>query len=145
MVLELARRRPTSVQQLERIRGLETSTVKRQGARLLALIAESARLPKEKWPSEKPRPPRLTPGQEAMADLLMCSLRLLADRNHIAPAALASRRDLERLTAGERDLEILRGWRGALAGRALLQVLAGDCAPLVVDGELTLDCPGAGT
>ena len=73
------------------------------------------------------------------------SLRLLADRNRIAPAALASRRDLERLAAGERDLEILSGWRGALAGRALLQVLAGDCAPLVADGELTLDCPGAGS
>ena len=145
VLLELARRRPTGIQQLERIRGLEASTVKRQGARLLALIAEAVRLPKQQWPTDKPRPPRLTPAQEAMADLLMCSLRLLAEENHIAPAALASRRDLERLAAGESDLEILHGWRGALAGRTLLQVLAGDCAPLVADGELTLDCPGAGT
>lgn len=144
VLLELARRRPTSAQQLERIRGLEAATVKRHGAHLLELTAKAARLPKQKWPAEGARPPRLTAAQEAMADLLMCCLRLVAEENHIAPAALANRRDLERLAVGERDLEMLHGWRGALAGRTLLRVLAGECAPVVASGGLELDCRETG-
>jgi ribonuclease D len=139
VLLELARRRPDSLQQLERIRGLESATVKRQGTQLLEIVAQAVRLPKSQWPKEK-RPPRLTPEQEAMTDLLMCSLRLLADENHIAPAALASRKELERLATGDRDTELLHGWRGALAGRTLLRVMQGECAPLVSAGGLKLGC-----
>ena len=144
VLLELARRRPTSLQQLERIRGLEPATIKRHGARLLQLTEQASHLPKEQWPTDKARPPRLTPAQEAMADLLMCSLRLVAEKNHIAPAALASRKELEHLACGERDLEILHGWRGALAGHTLLQVLDGKCAPVVASGGLKLVCSDSG-
>lgn len=138
VLIELARRRPARTQQLERIRDLENATVKRHGDRLLKLIEQSSNLPKAQWPGERASPVRLSPNQEAIADMLMCCLRLLAEQHRIAPIALASRRELEQLVGGERELALLHGWRGQLAGRPLLQVLSGECAPRIRDGKLGL-------
>ena len=52
---------------------------------------------------------------------------------------MASRRDLERLVLGERDLEVLRGWRCALVGDDLLAALDGRLWPRLVDGRLRLE------
>ncbi len=145
VLLELARHQPEEIGQLERVRALEPGTIKRQGTALLKLIAEARQLPREQWPTGKQPPPRLSTNQEAMADLLICSLRLLAEQQHITPSALASRKDLERLITGERDLNILQGWRGMLAGGALLEVLEGRSAPQIREGRLVLSkSPGHG-
>jgi ribonuclease D len=137
-LLELTRRRPTDTAQLGRIRGLEPGTLKRHGTTLLKLIADAARLPKSAWPQEKPASPRLTPNQEAITDLLSCSLRLLADQAGITPTALASHKELERLVSGERELGILHGWRSNLAGAVLLEVLEGKLIPRMAEGKLSL-------
>jgi ribonuclease D len=137
-LLEMARRQPETLQQLERIRGMESGTIKRCGESLLQRIAAGRGLPKEQWPREKARPARLNPNQEARTDLLMCSLRLVAEQEGITPSAIASRKDLERLVAGERELEVLRGWRGRLFGDILLAVLDGEQLPLMKDGRLIL-------
>ena len=139
VLLELARRRPTELRQLERIRGLEAGTVQRKGKTLLKLIAEAASLPPGDWPMESAPPVRLDPNQEALTDLLMSGLRLIAEQCSITPATLASRRDLERLVAGERELNLLHGWRNALAGRSLLQILDGKLAPRLSQGHLVLE------
>ncbi len=138
VLLDLARRMPGEIRQLERIRGLESGTVKHFGETLLERIAEARKIPKEQWPEEKRRSPRLSINQEAMADLLMCSLRLLAAEEGITPSALASQGDIERLIHGERDLAILDGWRKLIAGDALLEVLAGRRAPRVEEGKIYL-------
>ncbi len=143
-LLELARRRPTEAAQLGRIRGLEQGTLKRHGATLARLIADAARKPESEWPRERSMPPRLTPNQEAITDLLSCSLRLLSDRAGITPSVLASRKELERLVTGERDLDLLHGWRRNLAGTALLEVLEGKQGPQMEGGELSLkSSPGS--
>jgi ribonuclease D len=138
VMLDLARHQPRSKDQLQRIRGLEGGTVKRRGEALLQLIELARQLPPEQWPQENRGPPRLSLNQEALTDLLMCSLRLLAETNAISPTALGNRKELERLVSGERELEILRGWRKSLAGEHLLQVLAGKTAPRIDRGRLAL-------
>lgn len=138
VLLDLARHQPQSMEQLKRIRGLEGGTLQRRGGTLLQIIDWSRQLPKAQWPRETGIPPRLSPNQDAVTDLLMCSLRLLAETNTISPTALSSRKELERMVSGERELEILRGWRGALAGETLLKVLAGKSVPRIKNGRLTL-------
>jgi ribonuclease D len=68
----------------------------------------------------------------------MCCLRLQAERESIAPSALATRRDLERLVSGDRELELLHGWRKVVAGDLLLDALEGRIAPRMVNGRLEL-------
>jgi len=141
-LLDMARRQPIELAQLQQIRGLEAGTLKRHGDHLLKRITAAQRLPKQQWPRLKRPPAQLSGNQEALTDLLMCALRLLAGQQQIAPAAVAGRKELEQLVAGERELDLLRGWRGTLAGRPLLQILAGERWPQLVDGVLRLsDAP----
>lgn len=142
VLTELARRQPQGITDLEKIRGLEAGAIKRWGDTLLRLIADAKALPKEQWPREKAKPTRLTPNQEAVTDLLMCCLRLQGEKESIAPSALAARRDLERLVSGDRELELLHGWRKLVAGELLVEVLEGRIAPRMVNGRLELHTTG---
>lgn len=122
VLLDLARRQPTSATQLARIRGLPAPVVESAGDKLLALIAAGMEAAPQ---ALAPQPQRLKPQQEPAVDLLMAALRAIAYEHDLSPGMLASRRDLERLVLGERDLVLLSGWRGRLCGRALLDVLEG--------------------
>jgi ribonuclease D len=138
VLIDLARRQPADLQKMQQIRGLEPGAVKRWGELILELIRESKQLPKEQWPREKRIPQKLNANQDALTDLLMAVLRLQADHHNITPSALCTRKELERLISGDRDLEILHGWRRALAGKVLLEVLEGRQRPVVVNGVLAL-------
>ncbi|MCP3869097.1 MAG: ribonuclease D [Gammaproteobacteria bacterium] len=137
-LLEIARHRPGDMKGLERIRGLEGGTLKRHGAELLDRIKTTAELPRSQWPREKNPPLRLTPNQEALTDLCMACLRVLSDTHKISPSAICNRRELEELVYGKADLDILKGWRGALAGQVLLKVLKGRCMPVIENGQLVI-------
>jgi ribonuclease D len=139
VLVELARRQPKDSKGLERIRGLEPGSIKRHGDTLTKLISQSRQLPKEQWPQAHVRGPRLSPNQEAITDLLQCCLRLVAEQEEITPSALASRKELEQLVTGNKDSELLHGWRKALVGDRLLQVLEGRAVPQLINGKLSLD------
>ncbi len=139
VLVDLSKRQPKNLSQLERIRGLEPGTIKRRGETLLALIAQAGKIPREDWPREKSTPPKPSPNQEALADLMMCALRLQASESGITHSALASRKDLERLIQGDRELDLVHGWRGALAGHTLVDVLEGRRQIRIVDGRVSID------
>jgi ribonuclease D len=138
VLIDLARRQPKNIKALERIRGLESGSIKRNGDVLLKLITQAKELPKENWPQAKKRLKSLTPNQEAMTDLLQSCLRIIAEQEEITPSALASRKDLESLVIGNEDTELLHGWRKALVGDALVEVLNGKTRPVVENGKLNL-------
>jgi ribonuclease D len=138
VLLDLARRQPRDLKSMEKIRGLEAGTVKRSGGALLLQIKTAQQSPRDQWPQEENKHKRLTPNQEAMTDLLMACLRLLAEQEEITPAAIANRRDLERLASGERELELMHGWRKTLAGGALVSILEGRLVPRIESGKLVI-------
>lgn len=142
VLADLARRQPKETAQLEKIRGLEAGSIRKQGETLLKLIADAKTLPKAQWPIDKKRAPKLSTQQEAMTDVLFCGLRLLASENQITPAAVATRKELEALVYGERELDILRGWRRVIAGNTLLQILEGKIWPAFSEGQLELQEAG---
>jgi ribonuclease D len=134
VMVDLARRLPARKDGLQKIRGLERGTVERHGQEILEEIAAARDLPPERWPSERSAP-RPSAAQDALADMLSAALRVLAEDREISPGAVAARADLERLAMGERDIPLLRGWRGALAGERLLALAEGRAALRVVDGR----------
>ena len=137
VLLDLARRMPENLQQLSRIRGIDDKLVERRGQTLLDLIRNTRAIPAEAWPTEK-RPQRPGIEQEAMADLLMCALRLQAQTLKISPSMLANRKELQQLASGKRDLPLLRGWRRKVMGELLLELVEGRNRIEISDGRPVL-------
>jgi ribonuclease D len=138
VLVDLARRAPKDLTGLGKIRGLEPGVIRNQGEALLELIAEARDTPREQWPSDgRPGAP-LTHQQEAVVDLLSAALRLAAAEHELSPTAIASRKELEKLVRGEQDIELLHGWRRAVAGNTLLAVMAGRRTVLASDGGAQL-------
>lgn len=133
VLLSLARQTPTTLEQLSRIRGIPTVTVKQSGDSLISTINAALVLPKEQWPTP-PKTVRPTPEQECLTDTLMAYLRLLGQQNSISPATLGTRREIEKLVRGDRDIPILHGWRAHIAGEPLLDMLDGKTVLIVIDG-----------
>ena len=53
----------------------------------------------------------------------MALTKLMAEKHRLNPSLLASRKHLEALVRGERDLPLLHGWRYSHAGQLLLDFL----------------------
>lgn len=124
ILLDLAKRMPSSGTQLSKIRGLSEKQLEHWQQDWLALITEAKALPENSWPNPKP-PPRLSLEDEARLDLLSAGLRLLAADQGMSLAAIASRKDLDALLRGYTDCTLLQGWRGKLFGEPLLALLEG--------------------
>ncbi len=138
VMLDMARRMPEQASGLTAIRGFDAGMLSRHGEALLERIRRGRSLPSEEWPREKQPPPRLSENQQAQADLLAAALRLIGEQRAINGAAIASRKDLERLVGGERDIPLLKGWRKGVAGALLLEVLEGRRDPRIREGVLDL-------
>ena len=140
-LVDIARRLPDNLAALGRIRGVEERMLAKAGEAILDAVGRGLAVPKDEWPREK-MPPPLTPLQDAAVDVLAVVVRVLADANSITPAAVASRADLARLVAG-RDSVLDHGWRRALVGAALREVLAGERALRIRGGQAVLEpCAG---
>ncbi|MFI4913635.1 MAG: ribonuclease D [Steroidobacterales bacterium] len=111
---------PRSRQDLQAIAELPEGIRNNSGAQLLEVI-EAAQLP----PQLPPLPPRRRPDPAQIE-----TVRRLAEVTQragrelgLAPEILATRRDMERLAAGEREGGPLSGWRREVIGQRLLQAL----------------------
>ena len=138
MIVDVARRRPDSTEELRHIRGL-SEALGRGGTdarELLDVIARASELTPRQPPPRRGR--QLTPQQEPVVDLLMAVLRECAHRAEVAASMIAGRRDVEKLVAGEREIALLQGWRGRIAGETMLAVLEGRIEARVTDDTLTL-------
>jgi len=116
VLFELARRAPRTHAELVSIRGLEDSARQRYGEGILASIDQGAHAePILVW--ERQAPP--TPEQNMLGKRLMEVVRVVAQEHGLAPAVLATRRDIEKLVRGAEPGSVLRGWRGELLGAKL--------------------------
>jgi len=121
VILDLARRKPKQRGELQRIRGLEDKAIARDGDAMLAAMATDRHWPELETQDERPLPPEAEP----VVDALMALLRQQALAHRMTASAIAGRGDLTRLAAGERELDLLRGWRARVAGQTLVAFLEG--------------------
>jgi len=138
-LVEIARRRPSSRGELERIRGLGANGQGKRAEELLQTIARGARRPPDPAPQTS-RAPAPRPDDAPLVALGEALLRARAREAGLAYELLAARADLQAIVAaaragdGEADVRTLRGWRRELAGAELLELLHGGVS-LSVNGS----------
>jgi len=137
VLTDIARQLPKSMDDLGRMRGLHDRIFKRYGKTILDLIASSIDKKPEPLPaftrSQKP-----DVRQEAVVDLLNAIVHLRAAEQELSPVQLASRKELQQLVMGGKELEILQGWRYQLVGAELCEVLKGKLSVCISDGQLKI-------
>jgi ribonuclease D len=140
-LVEIAKRKPSSTQQLEQIRGSGAANLRRRGEELLTVVREARELPAEEAPREA-RPPAPRAEDAPLIALSEALLRTRAREAGLAYELLAARADLQAIVAAWRagaddaDVRTLRGWRRELVGEELLALLDGRISLSVRDGAL---------
>ena len=135
VMIDLAKLAPDSTQKISVIRGLESGTIERHGKSILEQIKIAKTIPVEVWPTMK-RPLQLSSQQDATVDALMALMRKFCDEQSIAPAAVSSRKELERLVAGDTSVNLLQGWRYEIVGHHIQDFLNGKLSITVCDTQL---------
>lgn len=125
---EIAQQQPRDAAALGRLRttpkGWERSS---SAASLLETVNAALAIPKDRLP-KLPRNHQPPEGTGAAAELLKVLLRIIAEREGVAPKVLASSDDVDRIAAeGEKaDVPALHGWRRAVFGEAALRLIRGE-------------------
>ncbi|MGO9322636.1 MAG: ribonuclease D [Solirubrobacteraceae bacterium] len=129
-LVEIAKRRPSSRAELEKIRGVGQSSGGRRAEDLLEAVRRGRERPPDP-PPELARPPAPKPDDAPLVALGEALLRARAREAGLAYELLAARADLQAIVAAARasgeeaDVRTLRGWRRELAGAELLELLDG--------------------
>src|SRR3954447_12453921 len=128
-LVEVAKRRPATMERLAQIRGLNEGTLRRRGHAIVAAV--------ERGRERAPIPPagvRSSPPDAGDAPLIALAealIRARASEAELAYELLAARADLQRIVtalregSGEPDVRTLQGWRRELVGLELLELLEG--------------------
>jgi ribonuclease D len=117
---ELIVRVPRSRLALAAIAEMPEGVLRHCGEELLACIA-AASVPDPAPPLDTRQRP--DPAKSALVKKLGALTQAVATELGISPEVLATRRDLERLADGGRDIAALRGWRRAVIGEKLLAAM----------------------
>lgn len=121
VLFELARRLPATQQALAAVPGLEEKAIQRHGGAILAAIDAGRRAePLAVWERQAP----LDRTQNEQVRRLLGHMRQLAAGHGLAPAVLATRRDMEKLVRGADPQRVFPGWRGELLGPLLAELPA---------------------
>jgi ribonuclease D len=140
-LVEIAKRQPRTVAEIEQIRGMHRGVVRRRGEGLLEAIARGREAPP--IPREERRG-RSEPGDAPLIALAEALLRARAMEAGLAYELLASRSELEQIVAAARrsepepDVRTLTGWRRELVGDDLRALLHGE-ASLRIGSSLKLE------
>jgi ribonuclease D len=147
VLVEIAKRRPTTAERLHDIRGAGQSGVRRRTEDVLKAVRRGAERPHEPLQEgARARPP--DPPLIALAEALV---RARAREADLAYELVASRADLQAIVtawrggvdrddgSGEADVRTLKGWRRELVGGELLKLLEGVVSLSVGGGRLAID------
>jgi len=129
VLVEVARRAPTTVLALGAMRGVQPSQVEKYGEALVGAVKHGLDVSEHELPPVEKRR-RIDPETAGLADLLGTALKVRAVEASIAPQLLATSADLEifalhRGRGAAEQLPLMQGWRRQLAGEHLLNVLRG--------------------
>ena len=117
---EIALRLPRSLDALAALPEMQESVVRKCGEELLALVRDAGI---SEPPPPLPRRERPDAAQVALVKRLSEIAGEAAKQLEISSEVVATRRELEKLAAGRRDISLLRGWRAGVVGERLLAAL----------------------
>jgi len=128
-LVEVSKRQPTTLQELERIRGIRPDTGRRRGNQILQVVERSR--DDDAPPAEDVQRNEIDARDAPVISLAESLVRSRAHSAGLAYELVASRADLQAVVSASRegrpepDVRTLRGWRRDLAGGELLELLAG--------------------
>lgn len=132
-LVEVARRRPATREDLTQIRGVGQGAGGRRANDLLEAVARARRRPPEQ-PGQGTRPAPPKPEDLPLVALAEALVRARAREAGLAYELLAAKADLQTIVTAHRngndppDVRTLRGWRAELVGADLLALLNGEIA-----------------
>ena len=133
-IVEACKRDSRTIDDLFMVRGMREKLNTRDARAVAALMKSAMDASPDTWP-EPDRSGKNEPNVDAPLDLMSALVRLRAKENGVAFPTLASHDDLVRVARGYREgIDLLRGWRRALVGEELLELLAGKLV-LSLDGH----------
>ena len=138
-IVEIARRTPRTADELLAIRGVADKIGRGAQQGLLGAVAAGVAIPDADLPSlEKRRRP--VGDVDGAVDLMIALVRLRAREHGVAMPLMASRDDLERLAAGEKEASpLLEGWRKKMVGDELVALLEGRLELRLENGVLVVE------
>jgi ribonuclease D len=131
MLIEVARRAPTTVEDLFAIRGLDSRLLRKSEDEVVEAVAAARAIPEAELPSNERRddPPQVA----VLTKLLSVAVSNLAAEAEVDTALLATTSDLQEIVRwflNREDLprpEVLEGWRGEILQESLIGFLEGKC------------------
>lgn len=138
MLVEIAKRKPRTTNDLFALRGLERSSVRKAGQAIVNAVQGGLRVPEDQLPRLE-RHQHDPPQVRVLSQLLSVVSHDLAAQHEVDPALLATTADLHDLVRwhlegdrGERP-RLLEGWRGEILGGPLMDLLTGKSGVRVRD------------
>jgi ribonuclease D len=128
-LIEIAKRRPQSVERLRQIRGLNDATLHRRGKSIVEAVTRGRE--REPIPVEGVRPTQPDAEDAPLIALGEALVRTRAMESELAYELIAARADLQKIVTsvreggGEPDVRTLQGWRREVVGIELLELFAG--------------------
>lgn len=139
-IVEIARRAPSDRDELQAVRGVADKLSRAAQGAVLEAVERGQAIDEADLPVVDRR--RRAPARDVdgAVDLMVALVRLRAREHGVAMPILASREDLERLAAGEREAHrLLEGWRRDIVGAELLDLLEGRIRLSLKDGILEIE------
>ena len=126
VLLEIAGSAPETAEEMAKLRGLPQGfSHSRMGKEMLKIIASVKAHDESTYPV-LPKPRELSRSARAVSKMLRLLLMIKAAENDVAEKLIVSQDELD-ILAGERnpDLDVLKGWRYQIFGKAALEMKAG--------------------
>lgn len=128
-LLEIAAHRPTSEEQLAKVRGMGGGTARSKiGQSVLEAVQAVADIPDQDLP-KPPEREEMPVGIGPLSELLRVLLKTNAERHQVAQKLIASGDDLEKIAAGRVEgVPAMSGWRAKIFGDDALALCRGELA-----------------
>ncbi len=138
-IVEACKREPRSLNELYMVRGVREKLPVKDARAVLSLMVSALDSPPDAWP-EPDKPSKSERNVDFQLDLMMALVRLRSKESGIAIPTLAAHDDMVKLARGYRqDVELLRGWRKAIVGDELVELLEGRIKLSLDDGTLIVE------
>ena len=134
-IIDIARKKPASNEELATIRGLTEKVIERNGRVFLEIVDKAVKVDPKLWPQPQKTQP-LSVQQQALGDCLMALSRIIADENNIAMGTFATRKDIDGLIVNRKTSRLAQGWRFTMGGEQLLDFIHAQSLLGVEDGIL---------
>lgn len=132
VLVELAKVEQLTLEQLRTRRGIQSRVLERYGKEIVAAHTKSRQRPKEDWPIlRQPNDKPLSPRSEALSEIAWMLVKEIARGADMAPTHLSNKKELAYFIealhrkADLTQFEIGKGWRWAMAGQPLIDLIEG--------------------